>query len=239
MALNQLKTVFFKEFTGYLNNFSVFFIWGIYIAVSLASAFYFGSYFLIDNSGLQSYFRFQPAILALIVPAVTMHLWTDEFRLGTIEFLLSQPVDYFILVLGKFFASWTFCSLMILLVLPLIMVSSFFIDINFLSLFSAFFGTLLLSGAFCAVGCMVSALSSRPVITYLVAFFALWGIISLKFEALMTWFNLPETLPELNFSALYLNFISGRVSLDAFICFFSLTILALWANTAFISGRNR
>ena len=226
MALNQLKTVFFKEFTGYLNNFSVFFIWGIYIAVSLASAFYFGSYFLIDNSGLQSYFRFQPAILALIVPAVTMHLWTDEFRLGTIEFLLSQPVDYFILVLGKFFASWAFCSLMILLVLPLIMVSSFFIDINFLSLFSAFLGTLLLSGAFCAVGCMVSALSSRPVITYLVAFFAK-NPLSKQFRRIRC------DRPGKN------NICIIIPSRTDDLCFFSLTILALWANTAFISGRNR
>ena len=102
-----------KEFYAYFRTSLGHFIIGVYLLLSMLSAFYGGYFFEVNNNALPSFFMFQPDVFALIVPAITMKLWADEYKSGTIELLLTQPVNAFTLVLGKFFAAWLFCTLLL------------------------------------------------------------------------------------------------------------------------------
>ena len=102
------KTVFYKEFAGYFRSGNAYIILGVYALLSFAATFYVGGYFTLDNTSLASFFLYQPEILTVLMPAVTMRSWTDERRHGTVEYLLTQPVDHASAVLAKFAAAWLF-----------------------------------------------------------------------------------------------------------------------------------
>ena len=102
--ISQLKTIFAKEFYSYFSNISAYFAVGVYVILTLASAFYFGDFFKIDNSNLISLFGPQPEILSLLIPAICMPLWSEEYRSGTIEFLLTQPVEYRVILFYNAFS---------------------------------------------------------------------------------------------------------------------------------------
>ena len=102
------KTVFYKEFAGYFRSGNAYIILGVYALLSFAATFYVGGYFTLDNTSLASFFLYQPEILTVLMPAVTMRSWTDERRQGTVEYLLTQPVDHASAVLAKFAAAWLF-----------------------------------------------------------------------------------------------------------------------------------
>ena len=102
------KTVFNKEFAGFFRSGNAYIVLGIYALLSFAATFYAGGYFSLDNTSLTSFFLYQPEILIVLLPAITMRSWTDERRQGTLEYLLTQPISYVSAVLAKFGAAWLF-----------------------------------------------------------------------------------------------------------------------------------
>ena len=111
----QLRAVMQKEFAGYFRTPTAYIIIAVYLVLSMFATFYSAYFFAYDNSGLISFFTYQPEIFVVLMPAATMRLWADERRSGTIEFLLTQPVDYTAVVLGKFMAAAAFGLLMLAL----------------------------------------------------------------------------------------------------------------------------
>ncbi len=231
------RIIFQKELREYFDGMVSVFIFAIYISISLIAAFYFGRFLQTDSRALEAFFRFQPEILAMIVPAICMRVWTDEYRTGTAEFILSQPVSYLNIVLGKFFAATVFGIIMLLLTLPLAVFTGFYADVAWLNVLSGYIGCILLICAFSAVSCAVSALSERPLITYLVSFFIVWGLVYLNPAPLTAAVFGIRHLPAESFMAHYLNFVSGQINLASVLYFSVLTIAGLWINTCAVGSR--
>ena len=102
--MQQLWALFLREFRSYFRSFLAFMVFFVYLFVSIGSSFYFGSYLGMHDTALYALFYAQPIILAVLIPALSMRLWSEEYRLGTIEFLLTQPVKIMYLVLAKYLA---------------------------------------------------------------------------------------------------------------------------------------
>lgn len=238
--LKTFNSIFAKEFMGYFKSGTAYVILAIYMALSFTAAFYFGGFFILNNSGLSSFFQFQPEILALLIPAVTMRSWADERRLGTIEYLLTQPISYTTIVLSKFSAAWAFGFLMLALSLPFWIYTSFLSPLDNLSILSSYLVCILIIGTFSALGCVISAFNTNPVIAYIISIFASWGIINLNLDFLITPAQrfsseiFVQIIRSLNFIKHYEDFINGQIGLDNIIYFMSLIILALWLNVVSI-----
>lgn len=226
-----LLTVFRKELNEYFQGWTAVFIFTIYLCISLVTAFYFGDFINNDNYALISFFSFQPEILALIVPAVCMPLWTDEYRLGTIEFILSQPISYFELVMGKFLAALSFGTLMLLSTIPLSIFSSFYMPVSFAQIFCEYMGCFLLLSAFTALSCAVSSLSKLPLITYTASFFLLWLVMYADITLVIKNLLGINRLPAIDFKDHYQNFINGELSLASVLYFILLAGIGLLINT--------
>lgn len=233
-------SIFTKEFMSYFKTGSGYVILAIYIVLSMAATFYFGGFFVLNNSGLSSFFNFQPEILALLIPAVTMRTWADERRSGTIEYLLTQPVNYVSIVLAKYFSACVFGVIMLSLTLPFWIYSDTLITLDNLNILSGYLVCVLIVCTFAALGCVVSAFNTNPVIAYIVSIFVSWGVTNINLNFLIAPAGkmanevFVKIIQSLNFSKHYLDFISGQIGMENIIYFLSIIILALWLNVVTI-----
>src|SRR6201999_1656472 len=141
----------------------------IFLVLQGALTFNLGNFFDRGLADLTPSFTFIPWVFLLLVPAITMRLWAEERRLGTIELLLTLPLTQFPAVVGKFLAAWAFCAIALLLTFP------FVIAVNILGspdngvIASGYIGCLLVAGAFLSVGAAMSALTRNQVIAFVLA----------------------------------------------------------------------
>src|SRR5271156_187036 len=158
-----------RELAGYFATpvASVFIV--IFLVLQGALTFNLGNFLDRNQADLQPFFTFIPWVFLLLVPAVTMRLWAEERRLGTIELLLTLPITQTQAVLGKFLAAWAFCAIALLLTFP------FVITVNVLGrpdngvIACGYLGALLVAGAFLAVGSALSSATKNQVIAFVLA----------------------------------------------------------------------
>ena len=120
----------------------------ILIFLVLANAFTFslGAFFERGQADLQWFFYWHPWLYLLLIPAISMRLWAEERKSGSIELLMTQPVTLWEAVLGKYFAAWLFAALALALTFPV------WITVNYLgkpdngTILAAYVGSLLLAG---------------------------------------------------------------------------------------------
>lgn len=238
--LNPFINVFRKEIYYWFSGWTAFIVIFVYLLLSMGMCFYAGNFFRIDNQALYSFFRFQPDILALLVPAVTLHLWTGENRDGTFDFLLSQPVKCFELVGAKFCAAWAFGAVMLFCTLPLPIVTAQYIGLDYLNLTSAYLAVLLVFGAYAAAGAVVSALSANTALTCVGSFAAAWILLEADPSPLFSWIGKyfqGQISVDFSFRREYENLITGQVGICSLIYFSLIIIMLLWLNTVIIANR--
>ena len=91
----------------------------IFLVLSGAFTFYLGNFYERGQADLQPFFNFHPWLYLFLVPAVSMRLWAEERKSGTIELLLTLPVTMWQAVLGKFLAAWAFIAIALVLTFPI------------------------------------------------------------------------------------------------------------------------
>ena len=108
-----------REFASYFTTPVAWIFLMIFVSLSGLLTFYAGDFFGRGQADLQSFFLFHPWLYVFLIPAVSMRMWAEERRSGTIEMLMTLPVSTGELVLGKFFAAWAFVGVALLLTLPM------------------------------------------------------------------------------------------------------------------------
>ena len=130
--------------------------------------FYLGEFFERGQADLNPFFTYHPWLFLFLIPAVSMRLWADERRSGSIELLMTLPVTLWQAVLGKFLAAWAFTILALVLTFPI------WITVNFLgspdngAILAAYIGSMLLAAGFLSIGSLASALTRNPVVAFIV-----------------------------------------------------------------------
>jgi len=231
-----------RELGGYFATpvASVFIV--IFLVLQGALTFNVGDLIERNQADLQPFFAFIPWVLLLLVPAVTMRLWAEERRLGTIEMLLTLPVTQTQAVLGKFLAAWAFCAIALLLTFP------FVITVNFLGrpdngvIACGYLGALLVAGAFLSVGSALSALTKNQVIAFVLAV-AVCFVFAVASYPLVTDFlgshspALSDIARRVGVLERFRDFTRGLISLRDVIYFASFIGFFLFLNTAILDER--
>ncbi|HEY7250794.1 MAG TPA: ABC transporter permease [Methylomirabilota bacterium] len=128
---------------------------------------------------------FQAAVLfLLIVPVVTMRLFAEERRAGTLELLLTSPVREAEIVLAKFVAGLTLPALMLALTASYAVVLGIYGNPDWGPIYSGFLGLLLLAAALTAIGLLASGLTSNQIVAAVISLGAgilLWMIDTLGY----------------------------------------------------------
>ena len=181
----------------------------------------------------------------IFLPALTMRLWSDEIKSGSLEILLSLPVSIWQLVLGKFLASWLFVGLMLVLSFP------FWITVNYLGMpdngiiLSGYLGSWLMAGGYLAIGACLSALTQSQVIAFILAvvvsFILTLSGSPLILEVFQSW--APDSLLAVvaysSFITHFQNMSKGVIELRDLIYFLSLILFFLYANILAVNALKR
>lgn len=168
----------------------------IFLMLANAFAFYLGGLFERGQADLDPFFTFHPWLYLFLIPAISMKLWAEERKSGSIELLMTQPVRLWDAVLGKFLAGWIFTALALALTFPL------WLTINYLghpdngAIVAAYLGSLLLAGGFLAIGSCMSALTRNQVVAFILGVVVCFGFLLAGFPLVLDLFRgwLPQVL---------------------------------------------
>ena len=168
--MNQVtKNLIKKEFTSYFKSplgyvFLVIFLFGIgYLTFEPGR----GSFFLMREASLTAFFRYIPWMFLFLIPAVSMKLWSDERKSGTIELLLTMPITVKQAVMAKFLASWAFIGVALLGTFPMLITVSYLGSPDYGVAFLGYVAAFLMAGALLAVGGFFSALTKNQVVSFI------------------------------------------------------------------------
>lgn len=166
--MTAFKAVYKRELKGY---FGTLLSYVFLVAFLFASSFWAFKNGLFDagDASLTIFFTNLPYILAVMAPALTMKMWAEEHRTGTIELLFTLPITVKQAVLAKFLAGWTFFLFALLLTAPLPIWIINLGDPDIGAMASGYFGASLIAACTLAVGSFVSATTKNQVISFIIA----------------------------------------------------------------------
>ena len=158
-----------RELAGYFATPVAYVFIVIFLMMAGALTFTLGGFFGRGQADLGPFFTFVPWLFLFLVPALTMRLWAEERRLGTIELLLTLPLPQWQAVVGKFLAAWAFCAIALALTFPLVLTVNFLGNPDNGVIAAGYLGCLLVAGAYLAVGAAMSATTKNQVIAFVLA----------------------------------------------------------------------
>jgi len=157
-------TLFFASPIGYLFLLA-------FLAVTLFVFFWGEAYFARNIADVRPMFEWMPVLLVFLSAALTMRMWSEERRTGTLEFVATLPVSGWEFVVGKFFACWTLLAAALLLTLPLPVTVSLIADLDWGPVWAGYVAAMLLGGAYLAIGLFVSARTDSQIVSLILASF--------------------------------------------------------------------
>jgi ABC-2 type transport system permease protein len=215
----------------------------IFLALMGSLAFFVGGFFTGGQATLVSFFFYHPWLYLLLIPAISMRLWAEERKTGTIELLMTLPVSTAQAVLGKYLAAWGFSGIALALTFPM------WISVNILGdpdngvIFASYIGSFVMAGAFLAIGSCISALTKNQVIAFIVAaavcfVFTMSGLeIVLNFFRLWAPDLLIETVASMSFLTHFRAIAKGVIDFRDVVFFTSLIAFFLFASVVAVDAK--
>ena len=158
-SIDSLWIITRREFSSYFVTPIAYVFILIFLILSGVFTFYLGNFYERGQADLTPFFSFHPWLYLFLVPAVSMRLWSEERKSGSIELLMTLPITRFEAVVGKFLAAWIFTGIARGLTFPL------WLTVNYLGqpdngvILASYLGSWLMAGAFLAIGSCASAMS--------------------------------------------------------------------------------
>jgi len=194
--MSVIATIFKRELMSYFATPVAYVFIVIFLILAGVFTFYIGNFYERGQADLIPFFTFHPWLYLFLIPAVSMRLWAEERKSGSIELLLTLPVTMTQAVLGKFLAAWCFVGIALLLTFPI------WISVNYLGnpdngvIVAAYLGSFLMAGAFLAIGICISATTRNQVIAFIITITVCFLFLLSGFPLVLDFFNgwLPQWL---------------------------------------------
>jgi len=234
---NKTYILFKKELMSYFNSPIAY----IFIAAFLiiGNWLFFNSFFVNGQATIRNYFILLPWIFLFLVPAITMRLWSEEKRSGTIEFLLTLPVTDWQVVLAKFFGSLVFLTITLILSLSLPITVIALGDVDAGPIIGGYIGAVLMGAAYLSLGLFISSLTKNQIIAFILSLAVcfVFFMIGNNFIVATAPKFLAPILQFLGIGAHFENIARGVIDTKDIIYYGSFIWLFLWLNKQIIEMR--
>jgi ABC-2 type transport system permease protein len=168
-ALDNIFAIAKRELVSYFTSPVAYVFLVIFLLLAGFFTFTVGNFFERGEASLAAFFSWHPWLYLVLVPAVGMRLWSEERRSGTMELLLTMPLNPWEAIVAKFLASWIFLAIGLALTFPIVLTVNLLGEPDNGQLIAGYIGSLLLSGAYLALTCMTSALTRNQVIAFILS----------------------------------------------------------------------
>ena len=242
--MKNTMSIFKRELKGYFLTpvayiFMILFLWLV-----TGLTFWFSRIYENRQADLASFFNWMPILFILFMPAISMRLWAEERKSGTIELLMTLPVTMGQAVMGKFLAAWAFATVSIVMTFPIWITIGYLGEPDHGTIVTGYLGSILLSGAFIAIGAFVSSMTKNQVVAFIVTAFFGFIFFLIGFppavELMKSWFFpevLLDTISSLSFFTHFDGLSRGLVEARALAFFGSLIVLSLFLNAIFLDAK--
>ena len=238
--MNPTFSVFKRELRSYFATPVAYVFIVIFLVLSSAFTFYLGNLYERGQADLMPFFSFHPWLYLFLVPAVSMRLWSEERKSGTIELLLTLPVTMWQAVFGKFLAAWAFIAIALVLTFPLWITVNYLGDPDNGVIFASYIGSLLMAGAFLAIGSCISAATRNQVVAFIltvvVCFVLVMAGFPLMLDAFRAWApqGLVDAVASLSFLTHFVSISKGVIDLRDLLYFVLMIGFWLYASAIVI-----
>jgi ABC-2 type transport system permease protein len=234
--MNGVAAIFNKELITYFRSPIAYFV----VAVFLLGTGYFFIYnvFLTGSATMDVTFQNMGILVLIVVPAITMRLFSGEHNGGTMELLMTLPLGPWEIVVGKFLGAVAILLVMTMATAVNLIPLYLYGNPETTTILSGYLGFILLGMACLAVGQFFSALTQNQIISALITLpvlLAFWFVGNMQtFQRT----NFLRSLSEyLSFSAHYADFINGLVRSEAIIFYLAISAIALILTTGYLQGQ--
>ena len=154
-----------KETTLFFASPVAWLFLGSFAAVTLFVFFWIEAFFARNIADVRPLFEWMPILLIFLSSALTMRMWSEERRTGTIEHVTTQPVPLWHFVVGKFQACLGLLALALMISVPLPITVSLLGDLDWGPVLAGYLAALLLGAAYISIGLFVSSRSDNPIVS--------------------------------------------------------------------------
>ena len=235
--MDNVTALFKREFASYFATPLALVFIIIFLVLTGAFTFLLGGFFERGQADLAPFFNYHPWLYLFLLPALSMRLWAEERKSGTIELLMTLPVTVWQAVVGKFLAAWAVAGIALLLTFPTWITVNYLGDPDNGTIFAAYIGSFLMAGGFLAIGGCLSAATRNQVIAFIVtAVICLFVFLLTGFPPVVNVFAgwLPQALVDaiasLSFLTHFSSIAKGVLDLRDLLYFAILIVLWLVAN---------
>lgn len=243
MNMRNIWFIMKRELSGYFATPVAYVFIIIFLLLTGFSTFFVGDFFERGEADLYPFFSVHPWIYILLIPAISMRLWSEERKNGSIELLMTLPVSVIEAVLGKFLAAWAFTGLALILNFPL------WITVNYLGspdngvIFAGFLGSLLMAGGFLAIGACISATTKNQVIAFVLSLIVSLIFVLSGYGIVLDFFSgwapvaLINAISSFSFLTHFDAISKGVIDMRDMLYFASVIVVWLFANAVVVNAR--
>ena len=157
-----------RELKAYFTAPVAYIVTALFLIVS--GILFYSTFFLYDRAELRRFFDQLPLLLSFFIPALTMRIFAEERRVGSIETLMTLPVTEFDVVTGKYFASLLSTLIMLAPTLLYIIPAAVFGSPDYGPIIGGFAGAIFLCACFTAIGIFATSVTKNQIIAFFTGF---------------------------------------------------------------------
>ncbi len=240
--MNGFTSVFKRELKAYFSTPMAYVFIVVFLWFSGYQTFQ-RDFFKMRQASMQVFFSTIPTLFSILVPAIAMRLWSEERRSNSIELLFSLPITTTQAVLGKFFAAWTVLVLALALTFPMVITVNYLGEPDLGPIITGYVGSLLLAGAFLAIGSFFSVLARNQVIALVLGVLVCFASRYIDSPSLMSTISsiapmgFVEAMASLSIETRFESMLQGVIEMRNLLYFILLIAGWLWANIILLEER--
>jgi len=235
--------ILLKKEAGMYFNTPIGYIFSSFFLVLIGFLFFYGlggnSFWDMKVASMEQYFIWVPILFIIFIPAITMRLWSEEIKSGTIEVLMTLPIKDYEIVIAKFLSAWLFLCLTLAgsLLVPITVWLLGGLDWGIV--ISGYIGTLLMGGAYLSTGLVISLITRDQITAFVVTFIVSLVLFLMGYQPILQFFGkhigsfLAFLAPTQHFDP----FRMGLFDLRNVIFFFTYIALMLTINVYILRGK--
>lgn len=170
MTVRNLTSLTKSEIRGYLVSPPAYVFIIIFLLLSGFFTFMLSNFFATQEASLRTFFFWHPILYLILCPAIGMHLWADERRMGTVELLFTMPVTTTEAIISKYLAAWLMIAIALLMTFPMVITVYMLGTPDSGAIKCGYIGSFLVAGTYLAIASFTSSITRSQVVSFIVSF---------------------------------------------------------------------